>query len=135
MTQPPPPPPMTPPPGPPPPGPAGARPPLVSGAAIVLFVIAGLQVIAGLWLLSFGGIFAVYAILALALAAAGIYAGIQIMAGNETGRLVGLGVAGVGIILQLLSIGNTTVTAVIILLMYIFVIYVLVQNAAYFRKT
>src|SRR5262249_14853750 len=95
---PPPPPPAVPPPSPPPPpsyGPSGgpARPGAVTTAAVLLFIVGALNVIGGLILVtatSIGAFYALLGVLSLAIAAAEIYAGVQVMALKERGRILGI---------------------------------------------
>jgi hypothetical protein len=137
MTQPPPPPPMSPPPGPPPPGPAGARPPLVTVAAVLLFIGGGLGVLVGLLLLLGSGlhwIFPVLGIISIGVGAAQIYAGVQIMAARERGRIMGIALAGLGALLALAQIGRSPGSAIVSILINGFVIYALVVNEAYFTN-
>ncbi|HEX2025926.1 MAG TPA: hypothetical protein VHH92_05985 [Actinomycetota bacterium] len=118
-------------------GGTSARPPLVTAAAVVLFVAGGLNLIGALLLFSaagLGGIVIVLALLSLVIGAASIYAGVQIMQLREQGRTLGLGIAGVGAILALLAVIQGTVLQIIALLLYAFVIYALVTQASAFRR-
>lgn len=127
MSQPPPPPPAVPP-------PAGVRPPLVTAAAVLLFIGGALGIIAGLILLSVAGLFVLIGILSVLIGAAQIYAGVQILAGREQGRMLGIILAGLGAVFALISIAQSPATAVISLALNGFVIYALVTNEAYFRR-
>lgn len=117
-----------------PPAPAGARPPLVTAAAVLLFIGGAFGAIAGLILLGVGGVFSLVGILFLAVAAAQIYAGVQIMQGHERGRILGLVFAGLGVLFALISIAQSPATSIIQILINGFVIYALVSNEAYFRR-
>jgi hypothetical protein len=114
-----------------------ARPPLVTAAAAVLFVAGGLQIINGLiafGLAGFGGIFLVVGILGILVGAAAIYAGIQVMALREQGRMIGLIVAGVGALFALIAVFGGAFLGILPLLGYGFVIYVLVTQAGEFNR-
>lgn len=128
---------MTPPPGPPPPVPAGARPPLVTAAAILYFIFGGLGVLAGLVFLlgsTLSGIFTIIGVILLVVSGAQIYAGVLIMGGQERGRMLGIILAGIGAVLQLISIAQTPAYSIVYLLVYGFIIYALVVNEAYFTN-
>jgi hypothetical protein len=117
--------------------PAGSteRPQNVTIAAVLLFVAGGLSIVGALFLFSLGGLVLVYGLLALVLGAAAIYAGVQVMALREQGRLVGLGVAGVGALLQLLSLFSLfNIFTLLALLMYGAIIYLLVTTAPSFHR-
>jgi hypothetical protein len=110
---------------------------LVTAAAIVLFVAGGLGVINGL--VAFGyadlGAFVVIAgIIGILVGAAAIYAGVQIMALREQGRMIGLVVAGVGALFALLGLIGGLFLEIIPLLGYGFVIYALVTTAQEFHR-
>ena len=128
---------MSPPPGPPPPGPAGARPPLVTVAAVLLFIGGGLGVLVGLLLLLGSGlhwIFPVLGIISIGVGAAQIYAGVQIMAARERGRIMGIALAGIGALIALAQIGRSPGSTIVSILINGFVIYALVVNEAYFTN-
>jgi hypothetical protein len=123
-----------------PPGASGAprpvaRPPLVTAAAVVLFVAGGLNVLGALFLFSLGSFAVVWALISLIVGAAAIYAGVQIMALREQGRMIGLILSGVAIIIQLVSmIAFSNFFGIISLLGYGFVIYALVTTAQEFHR-
>ena len=127
-----------PPAAPPPAGPAG-RPQVVTAAAIVLFVAGGLGILGGL--LAFGvisllGSFVVIlAIIQIAIGAAAIYAGVQIMALKEQGRVLGLVLAAIGALFALIYlVAYQSFYQVIPLLLYGFVVWALWTNAQHFRR-
>ncbi|MGH2724222.1 MAG: hypothetical protein ACRDI0_08125 [Actinomycetota bacterium] len=120
---------------PPPAGSPADRPQNVTIAAILLFVAGGLSILGGLFLLQVGGVVLVYALLGLALGAAAIYAGVQVMALREQGRLLGLGLAGLGALLNLISlISFFNIFTLLGLLLYGAIIYLLVTTASSFRR-
>src|SRR4051812_1966775 len=91
------------------PTPTGARPGIVTAAGIVLIVRGALGLLAGLILLAastVSGIFTVFAILTLAVGALLIYAGIQVLALRERGRVIGLVLAVVDAVLNLILIAK-----------------------------
>jgi hypothetical protein len=115
----------------------------VTAAAVLLIVLGALGVLGGLLLLGgagagagagVGGLFLVLAILALAVGALEIYAGVQVLALREQGRMIGIVLAAVGGLFALLSIGRTPATSIIQILIAAFIIYALVTSAQYFRK-
>jgi hypothetical protein len=112
------------------------RPPLVTAAAIVLFVAGGLNLLGALILLAadLGGVEIVLILLSLAIGAASIYAGVQILQLREQGRALGLGIAAVGGILALMSIIQGNPYQILALLLYGFVLFALVTQAAAFRR-
>jgi hypothetical protein len=118
-------------------GGTSARPPMLSAAAIVLFMVGGLNLLGALLLFtasSLGGIEVVLALLSLAIGAASIYAAMQILQLRDQGRALGLGIAAVGGILALLSIIRGNPYQIVALLLYGFVLYALVTQAAAFRR-
>lgn len=111
------------------------RPQQVTIAAILLFVAGGLSILGGLFLLGGGGALLVYALLALAIGAAAIYAGVQVMALREQGRLIGMGLAALGAILQLVSLITVfNIITLLALLLYVAIVYLLYTNSQHFRR-
>ena len=126
---------------PPPPRPGSTRPGVVTAAAILLIVAGGLSVLVGLLLLAgagraagagVGGLFAVLAIMSLAVGALQIYAGIQVLNLRSVGRTLGIALAAIGAVFALLSIGRTTGTNIIGIAIDVFIIWALVTNADVF---
>jgi hypothetical protein len=120
-----------------------ARPPLVTAAAIVLFIIGGLQVLFGFLAFGgagaiagsgFGGALVIIGIISILVGAASIYAGIQVMALKEQGRIIALVISGIGVLLGIIGLVSGNVSQLIGLLAYAFVIYALITNAAAFRR-
>jgi hypothetical protein len=117
-------------------GGAGARPGILTGAAIVLFVLGALVLLSSLVLFALGGLAAflyLVAILYLAGAAAAVYAGVQVLQLRQTGRMIGMVIAGILGVLALLSITKAPVFSIIIIGAAGFVIYALSQNEEYFH--
>jgi hypothetical protein len=122
-----------------PPGPTGAsrpveRPPLVTAAAIVLLVAGALNILGALFLFSLGAFAVVWALLGLIVGAAAIYAGMQVLALREQGRMIGLILSGAAVLIQLVSmIAFSNFFGIISLLLYGFVIYALVTTREAFH--
>jgi hypothetical protein len=122
----------------PPPSTPSQRPTPVTVAAVLLFVAGGLGILGGL--LAFGaisllgGFVAVLAIVNIAIGAAAIYAGIQIMALREQGRVIGLALGAIGALFALIYlIVYQNFFQIIPLLLYGFVVYTLYTNRQYFH--
>jgi hypothetical protein len=132
---------LPPPPGEPEPSPAPTtRPGIVTAAGVLLIVGGALGILGGLLILGgagtvggVGGLFAVLAIVILAVGALQLYAGIQVMNLKERGRQLGIIFAAVAAVLQLLSIGRAPGTSIISLAVDVFIIYALATNAEHFR--
>jgi hypothetical protein len=124
---------------PPPSGMPAQRPPVVTAAAIVLFVAGGFGILGGLLafgaLSLLGGFVAVIAIISIAIGAAAIYAGMQILQLREQGRVLGLVIAGIGALFALIYlVAYQQFTQIISLAGYGFVIWALWTNAQHFRR-
>ena len=123
--------------GPPAYGPSGAgsRPGVVTAAAVLLFIVGGLNAIGGLILItaaSIGAFLVLIGILSLGIAAAEIYAGAQVMALKERGRIIGTILAVVGLVFQLLAIAKAPGSSILGICIQGFIIWALVSNAQYF---
>lgn len=129
------------------PGAVGARPPLLTAAGIVLIVIGGLQALFGLLAIvgggaiaeagggGLGGIVIIYGILTILVGAAGIYAGVQVLALRARGRSIALVVAAVGAVLSLLGlIQGDFVFSLLFLIAYGFVIWAVYTNSREFTR-
>ena len=117
--------------------PAGPRPPLVQAAGIVLFVIGGLSVLGGILLFAAGSTVsgaALFGILNLAIGAAAIYAGMQVLALREQGRMIALVISGIALLFAILNLVQGLVFAILPLLLNGFVIYALINSQAAFRR-
>jgi hypothetical protein len=127
-----------------PPGPAGspARPQMVTAAAVLLFIGGGLGILAGLLAVTGGGILGgglggvaiVFGLFSLAVGGLQIYAGVQVLALKEQGRIIAIVLAAIGLALSLLQIGASPGGAIIGLAINGFIIYALVTNASAFRR-
>lgn len=116
---------------------AQARPPLVQAAGILLIVGGALSVLGGLLLFGASGVIpaaAIFAVISIILGAAQIYAGTQVMALKEQGRMLGLILAGIGALLALFQIFTGFPSAILGLLIDGFIIYALVTNQAAFHR-
>ncbi len=125
-------------------GPSGGptRPGIVTAAAVLLFVGGGLGALGGLLAVTgggflggaFGGIAIVLGLVMLAVGALEIYAGVQVLALKEQGRVIGLALAAIGALLSLLQLGAAPGSAIIGLAINGFVIYALVTTASAFHR-
>lgn len=125
-------------------GPSGspARPGIVTAAAVLLFVGGGLGALGGLLAVTgggflggaFGGIAIVLGLVMLAVGALEIYAGVQVLALKEQGRVIGLALAAIGALLSLLQLGAAPGSAIVGLAINGFVIYALVTTASAFHR-
>ena len=117
------------------PRPAGAaRPPMVTAAAVLLIIAGALGVLFSLLLFSVGGVYVLIAAISLIIAALEIYAGVNVLGLREIGRRIGLVVAGVAILVQLLQITRNPVPAIIGIAINGFVVYALTQHANEFQS-
>ncbi|HVM11148.1 MAG TPA: hypothetical protein VM638_01550 [Actinomycetota bacterium] len=120
------------------PGATGQRPPLVLVAAILLFVAGVLNLLAAFSAMQLGGAGAIYLLLYLALGAGAIFAGIQILNGREQGRMIGMAVAGVGLVLQVLALiafrGLGAAYIIIGILLYGVILYALATTRTHFTR-
>lgn len=128
------------------PSPNGGRPGMVTAAAVLGFVVGGLQILGGLLLLlaggiasnisgALGGIFIVVAILLLAVGGLYVFAGIKALQGKNAKILVI--VAGVAVVLQVISmLSDFTPTSLIGLAISVGIIALLLQeqSKAWFRS-
>lgn len=125
-------------------GPAGSptRPQMVTAAAVLLFIGGGLGLLAGLLAVTGGGLIGgrlgglaiVLGLLTLAVGGLEIYAGVQVLALKEQGRILAVVLAAIGALLALVQIGASPGSSVIGLAINGFIIYALVTNAASFRR-
>jgi hypothetical protein len=131
-------------PPPPPPGYGGyggrpAVPAQVNTAAILLFVMGGFAILGGLLLFvvsSLGAIFAVLAVVYLALGGISIWVGVAVRQLKPWARTAALVIAGIVGVLALLSLIKGGFTSIVTLAMAAVVIYMLVQKpvAAVFQQ-
>jgi hypothetical protein len=116
---------------------------MVTAAGVLLIIAGALGILGGLLLLGgvgvaagkgVGAVFALLGVVLIAVGAIELYAGIQVMALKEIGRKIGIVVAGIAALFNLLSIGRTPAGSIIGLAIDIFIIYALVNNAQYFSQ-
>jgi hypothetical protein len=112
----------------------GQRPGTVTAVGVLLIVSGAFGILLGL--LSFGlsgisGIFTLIGILFLPIGALEIYAGIQVLNLKEIGRVLGMAMAAISIVLRLIFIVKSP-TSIIGLLLDAFIIYTLYSNKEYF---
>ena len=129
---------------PPPPSPDTPtnRPGMVTAAAVLLFIVGGLQCLAGLIALfggtvlvgSFGtGVLILIGLVVLAIGLLHIYAGVKVLDLQEQGRIIGIVIAAIGAFLGLLRLAGRTRSGILGLLIDAFILYALITNAQYFR--
>jgi hypothetical protein len=108
----------------------------VTAAAVLLFVAGGFSLLGALILLTASSVAAFLSVIAILLAAVGaveIYAGMQVLALKERGRILGIVLASIGLVFQLLSIGRATGSSIIGIAIDAFIIWALATNEEYFR--
>jgi hypothetical protein len=111
----------------------GGRPGTVTAVAVLLLVGGALGVLFGLVGLSvLSGFFVVLGIVTLLVGALQIYAGIQVLNLKEIGRQLGIALAAISAVLNLILIGQVPVQSIISIAIDAFIIYTLVQNRQYF---
>jgi hypothetical protein len=110
------------------------KPPLVTTAAILLFITGALNILSGISVIGLGGLGLVFGVLGIAIGAASIYAGVQILALKEQGRTMGIVVAAIGIAFGIYYVANGYTPAIIGLLLNGFIIYALTQTKSSFSR-
>ncbi len=126
----------------PPSGGSQARPGIVTAAAVLLFIGGGFGILGGLFAVTgggfigggLGGIAVVFGIIMLAIGALEIYAGVQVLALKEQGRMIGLALAAIGALISLLQIGASPGSAILGLAINGFIVYALWTSASAFRR-
>jgi len=114
-------------------GGASARPPLVTAAGILLIVSGVLTVLFTIFLFDVSGSAVFYVLLTSAVAAITIWAGVQVLQLREQGRMLGLVLAGIGVVFALLALLRGAPVSVINLALNGFVLYALATSAPAFR--
>jgi hypothetical protein len=110
------------------------RPAIVTGAAVLIFLVGGLNALAGLILVTAGGgLVLTLGLLSLAVAAAEIYAGMQVLALRERGRILAIVLAGIGLTFQVVSIGRGG-ASILGILIHGSIIWILVRNRQSFTR-
>ncbi len=118
------------------------RPGMVTAAAVLLFIGGALGILAGLVAVTGGGLLGgglggLAVVLGIAMLAVGgleIYAGVQVLALKEQGRVIALVLAAIGALLALAQIGASPGSAILGLAINGFIIYALVTNAGAFQR-
>ncbi len=112
-----------------------SRPAIVTVAAVLIFIVGGLNALAGLILVTAGsgGFVVMLGLLSLAVAAAEIYAGMQVLALRERGRILAIVLAGIGLTFQVLSIGRAG-ASILGILIHGSIIWILVSNRQSFTR-
>ncbi len=140
---------------PPPPGvPSGQRPGLVTAAGVLEIILGALGILIGILFVTagslfvsavssaqgvdtgaatgLGGIFIVVAIVVALVGILEIYAGIQILKLRERGRMIGLVLAIISLVMNLLSIGRSSSSSIVSILISGFIIYALITTKEHF---
>lgn len=118
------------------------RPGIVTAAAVLLFIGGAFGILGGVLGVtgggfiggSLGGIAVVFGIIMLAVGALEIYAGVQVLALKEQGRIIGLALAAIGALLSLVQIGASPGSSIIGLAINGFILYALWTTASAFRR-
>ncbi|GBC87856.1 hypothetical protein HRbin12_01874 [bacterium HR12] len=118
------------------------RPGVVTAAAVLLFIGVAFGLLGGLFAVtgggfiggSLGGVAIVFGIVMLAVGGLEIYAGVQVLALKEQGRMIGLVLAAIGALMSLLQIGASPGSAIIGLAINGFVLYALGTTASAFHR-
>src|SRR5215207_8631158 len=125
---------------------AHRRPGMVTFAAVIMFVVAGLEALSALlafagtgwWVTSAGDLvyanFVVWGIVDLIIAIIALYAGIDILRGGTYGLIVGYMFAVMGAIRWLFVIPAAPVLAVVVIALCVMVIYGLAKHSDYFDE-
>lgn len=126
---------------------AARRPGMLTFAAVVMFVVAGLEGLSaslsfagtGWWVTSEGNLvyanLAFWGIMDLIVAIVALYAGIDILRGGTYGTVVGYLFAVVGAVRWLFVIPAAPVLAVVVIALCVMVIYALAQHSDYAQET
>ena len=122
------------------------RPGMLTFAAVMMFIVAGLEALSALyafagtgwWVTSAGHLlyanFVIWGILDLIIAIIALYAGIDILRGGTYGLIVGYIFAVVGAIRWLFVIPAAPVLAVVVIALCVMVIYGLAEHSDYFDE-
>jgi hypothetical protein len=111
------------------------KPPLVLTAAVLLFVTGALNILGGIQAIGLGGSIGLFfGVLGLAVGAASIYAGVQILALKEQGRITGIVVAAIGIGFGVFYIANGYTPSIIGVVLNGFILYALTQTKSSFSR-
>ena len=125
---------------------AHRRPGMLTFAAVIMFVVAGLEALSaflafagtGWWVTDTGNLvyasFVVWGIVDLIISITALYAGIDILRGGTYGLIVGYIFAVVGAIRWLFVIPAAPVLAVVIIALCVMVIYGLAKHSDYFDE-
>ena len=117
------------------PGAPVPKPPLVTAAAVLLFIVGALNILSALPILGLGTLGLLLGLLGIVVGAASIYAGIQILALREQGRTIGIAIAALGIAFGIYYISQGVTYAIIGLLINGFIIFALVQTRTSFSRS
>ena len=111
----------------------GVRPGAVTAAGVLLIIGGVLGILAGLFLLfAIAGVFGLLGVVVIVIGALELYAGRRVLGLKENGRQIGIVLAAISGVLNLLSIGRAPGSSIISLAIDLFILWALTQNAAYF---
>jgi hypothetical protein len=122
------------------------RPGVVTGAAVILIVAGILAAVAGLFVLNGGGALEVpgadtdggvetlVALGFLALGAFDVVAGVLVLRLSSAGRVLGIVIAGLGILTGLAQLGSSGSSGLLSIALYAFVLYALIAYGFVFRQ-
>src|SRR5215210_2894210 len=124
-------------------GAVARRPGMVTFAAVIMFMVAGFEVLSailafagtGWWVTDMGNLvyanFVLWGVLDLIIALIALYAGIDLLRGGTFGRVMGYLFAGLGAIRWLLVIPAAPILAVVVIALCVMVIYALAKDSDY----
>jgi hypothetical protein len=113
----------------------------VTAAAVLLLIGGAFSLLGGILLLTgaglaagraVGGLFIFLALVSLVVGGLELYAGTKVLDLRESGRQLGIALAAVAGVLNLLSLGRTAGSSIVGLAIDGFILYALITNAEYF---
>jgi hypothetical protein len=112
------------------------KPPLITAAAVLLFVVGALNILSGVLVLTagLGALELLFALLGIAVGGAALYAGSQVLALREQGRVMGMAIAAVGLAFGLVYLIQGFTAAILGLLLNGFIVYALTQTRTAFSR-
>jgi len=108
---------------------------VVTAAGVLLIIVGALGILGGLLVFALSTVAAIFTILAVILLAVGaleLYAGIQVLRLREIGRKIGLILAAISAVLNLIQIAKVPGTSIVSIAIDAFIIWALWTNAQYF---
>ena len=113
-----------------------SKPPQVIAAAVLLFVVGVLNILSGVLVLTanLGAVELFFSVLGIAVGGAALYAGSQVLALREQGRVMGIAIAGVGLAFGVVYLIQGYTAAILGLLLNGFIVYALTQTRTAFSR-